>query len=484
MRIQSQITSIADMKVAFTAQQQASRSELPPSYAFRIEQLKCLQSILLDNQQQFAQAMYDDYSGRSLIDTRLGDLLPTANAIKHNIKHLKKWMRPRKQKLVYYVKPSSGFVLSQPLGVVGVMAPWNFPIQLLLIPLASAIAAGNRVMIKPSELTPNTTELMASLIAEKFDPLWLNVVSGGSDIGAAFVELAFDHLFFTGSTNVGHLVMQAAAKNLTPVTLELGGKSPLIIHREYPLSLAAKRIAMGKLFNAGQVCVAPDYILTPKDLIPALVEELKTAIAVYAPTLRDNIDYTAIINERHLLRLQHLIDDARSHNAEILEINPAAESLTGTRKIAPHLLWQVNDDMAIMQEEIFGPLLPIVGYDIIADAIAYVNARPRPLALYYFDNNKKRQAKLLSSTIAGGVAINTIMMQIAQENLPFGGIGPSGMGAYHGETGFRTFSHEMSVFVQSRFAYADFLQRPMKPWFNKIWPYMIGRTNAAKKQAK
>jgi len=357
----------------------------------------------------------------------------------------------------------------QPKGVVGVMTPWNFPVQLSFDAIAGAFGAGNRVMLKPSELTPTTSALLAQTLDLYFDEDEIAVILGGPDVGAAFAALPFDHLIFTGATNVGRHVMRAAADNLTPVTLELGGKSPVVIGKGADLAKAAARVMNGKTMNAGQVCLAPDYVLAPRDSVGPFVEASRAAIAKMYPTIKDNGDYTAIISQRHYDRVRGLIDDARAKGAEIVELNPANEDFRQQehRKIPPTIVLGATDEMAVMQEEIFGPVLPVIAYERFEDAIAQINARPRPLGLYYFGEDQAESEALLERTHSGGVTINDVIFHIAQENLPFGGVGPSGIGAYHGERGFREFSHEKAIYRQTGSELIAMLRPPYGETFRK-----------------
>jgi coniferyl-aldehyde dehydrogenase len=363
----------------------------------------------------------------------------------------------------------------QPLGVVGVISPWNFPIQLTFSPLAGILAAGNRVMIKPSEFTPRTSALMAEAFAKAFDATEISVVLGGPQTGADFASLPFDHLLFTGATNVARHVMRAAAENLVPVTLELGGKSPVVLSDSAKLEVAARRLMMGKTLNAGQICLAPDYVMVPEGKLGAFVEASTAAVGQLYPTLLDNPDYTSIVNKRHYDRLQGYLDDARAKGAEVLELNPAGEDFRQQphHKIAPHLILNPTDDMAIMQEEIFGPLLPVKTYQAFEETIDYVNAHPRPLGLYYFGESGAEERALLDRTTSGGVTLNDVIMHVAQEDLPFGGVGPSGMGAYHGYEGFKTFSHGKSIYRQSRIDMHSLGMAP--PWGDKFLRLLRGQ---------
>jgi coniferyl-aldehyde dehydrogenase len=378
-------------------------------------------------------------------------------------------MKPRRRSIHLMFQPASGRIVYQPLGVVGIISPWNYPVQLTLAPLSGALAAGNRVMIKPSEITPRTSALLERVIGEVFDPSEVAVVQGGADVAKAFSRQKFDHLLFTGSTAVGRVVMQAAAENLVPVTLELGGKSPALVAPDYPIEKAAERIAVGKLFNAGQTCIAPDYVLVPRESETAFIAAFREAVARLYPSLAANPDYTAIIDERHCERIRHLIADARERGAAIHEINPASETFDeASRKIAPVIMTHVPEHAAAMQEEIFGPVLPVMPYDDIEAAYGFIGTRPHPLALYLFSHDRRVVERTLEQTASGGVAINDTLLHCVQEDLPFGGVGPSGMGAYHGEAGFRTFSHARSVFHQARFNGAGVTIPPYGSRMNRL----------------
>jgi acyl-CoA reductase-like NAD-dependent aldehyde dehydrogenase len=383
-------------------------------------------------------------------------------------------MRPERRGTSIPFWPGRNQIVWQPKGVVLIISPWNYPLSLAIGPLAAALAAGNRAVLKPSEFTPATSDLLKRRLEGALGAGCVSVATGGPDVAQALCRLPFDHILFTGSTAVGKKVMAAAAENLTPVTLELGGKSPAIVHPDYDLAIAACRIARGKLMNAGQTCIAPDYALVQESAVEAFAQQYREAARRLYPRLIDNRDYTAIINQRHYDRLQALVADAGAKGARVEPIDPGAELDAGeigssnTRKIAPVVLSGVTDDMAIMQEEIFGPLLPIVGYRTIDEAIDYVRRRPRPLALYYFDDDSVRVQRMLELTVSGGVTINDTIYHFAQEQLPFGGSGPSGMGAYHGREGFRTFSHGKGVFFQSRLTLTSLLAPPYGAWFNRL----------------
>ena len=372
-------------------------------------------------------------------------------------------MAPEPREASWIFWPSRAKIRYQPLGVVGVISPWNYPVYLALSPIISALAAGNRVLLKPSELTPRTSALLVTLLEAAVGGDVVRVVTGDAAVGAAFSRLPLDHLLFTGSTPVGHHIMAAASEHLTPVTLELGGKSPVLLHEGCSLRLAAERIMTGKLLNAGQTCIAPDYVLCPASRREAFVAALQRACARKLPKVKDNPEYTSIISERHRVRLLNYIEDARARGAQVLALAGAGEALEDSTRLAPVVLWDVRDEMAVMQEEIFGPILPVVTYERLEDALAYIRARPRPLALYYFDRLPWRAERVLSGVVAGGVTVNDTMVHIAQENLPFGGVGASGMGAYHGIEGFTVFSHRRGELHQSRLSVVPALVDPARP---------------------
>ena len=376
-------------------------------------------------------------------------------------RNLKGWMRPQKRHVAMQFRPGHARVVYQPLGVVGIMSPWNFPVGLSLMPLATAIAAGNRAMIKPSELTPATSDLLAKMLGEIFAEEQVAVVTGGPEIGAAFSALPFDHLVFTGSTPVGKAVMKAASANLVPVTLELGGKSPVIVGKGSSLESAAASIAFGKLANGGQICVAPDYALVPENDVDAFVAAYDKAVRSLYPDGPASGDYTSVINDRHYGRLRALLDEAHVGGARVVEVgaNPEA-ARTRPHTLAPTVILGATDEMDVLNEEIFGPVLPIVAYRNIDDAIAHINAGPRPLALYYFGDNGEDRRKVLERTTSGNVTINDTLLHYAQDDLPFGGVGPSGMGAYHGIEGFKSLSHAKGIFEQSRWNLTGALRPP------------------------
>jgi acyl-CoA reductase-like NAD-dependent aldehyde dehydrogenase len=462
------------LQACFHAQRRALAEEGPLSPERRDEALGALAEAILRHADDFAMAIAADFGHRSPHETKLADLYPVIASLRHARRHFRRWMKPRRRPIQWMFQPGSGRILYQPLGVVGIVSPWNYPVQLALSPLAGALAAGNRIMIKPSEMTPRTSGLLEKVVAEVCDPSEAVVVQGGPPIARAFTHLPFDHLLFTGSTSVGRQVMQAAAGNLVPVTLELGGKSPALLAPDYPVGKAAERIAVGKLFNAGQTCIAPDYVLVPREREEAFVAAFRDAASELYPTLASNPDYTGIVSERHYERLRHLIEDARQRGARVHEINPADEDLKdGRRKLAPVMLTGVSDHAMVMQEEIFGPVLPIIPYDNVAEACRFINQRPHPLALYLFSHDKALTQRVLAKTRSGGVAINDTLLHCVQEELPFGGVGESGTGAYHGEAGFRTFSHARSVFRQARFNGAGMTKPPYGRRMNRLLSMLL-----------
>jgi coniferyl-aldehyde dehydrogenase len=454
--------------LAILARQRAAfAGAMNPDHAVRDDRLARLDALIVKHGDRFADLISHDFGRRSPVVTQIAEIMTTRAAIRHARRHLKSWMRPRRVSTSWAFRPGHSKVLSQPLGVVGIIGAWNYPMQLALSPLVGALAAGNRAMVKPSELTPLFAEALQSAIAEVFGEDEVAVVVGGADVGQAFSALAFDHLIFTGSTRVGRLVAEAAAKNLTPVTLELGGKSPVIVDASADLATTADRVVWGKLFNAGQTCIAPDYALVPRSRIEPFVAALRASAAKQYPSVAANPDYTSIVNVQHHARIRGLIEDARTQGARVIELSPDAIA-DSSRTIVPTLLLDVTDAMHVMQEEIFGPVLPIVPYDTLDQAIAAINAKPRPLSLYWFGSDAANQARVLAETISGGVAINDTMMHFVQEDLPFGGVGPSGSGHYHGVHGFRQLSKEKAVFFQSRFSSGSMLYPPYTSFKDRV----------------
>ena len=457
--LKQQEDAITALHETFALQRAAFRATPPSSTAERSHQLKQLKSTLIAGQQTLIDAINQDFGRRSSDETRLAELLPSVEGINYAIKHLSDWMKPSRRSVGLAFQPGSAQVIYQPLGVVGIIVPWNYPLYLAIGPLTAALAAGNRAMIKMSESTPATAAALADLLANVFPPEQVAVCCGETEIAVAFARLPFDHLLFTGGTAIGRHVMRAAAENLTPVTLELGGKSPAIISADIPINDAAERIAFGKGLNAGQTCVAPDYVLCPRARMDELTEALSRRFSKMYPTLASNADYTQIINQHHYQRLKGYLADAQEKGARIHEINPAGEGFCDSRVLPPTLLLDVTDDMQVMQEEIFGPLLPVIPYDNLDQALAYIADRPTPLALYYFGYDRNEQQRIMTQTQAGGMCINDTLLHVAQDDLPFGGKGPSGMGQYHGREGFLTFSQAKGVYIKQRFNGA----RPIYP---------------------
>ena len=439
----------SDLAQRLAAQRVAFHASTPLDAATRIARLDALGAAVLAHENDFVRAISDDFGNRAAAETRLLEIFPVVDEVRHARHNLRRWMRERSVLANWQVWPSRARVVYQPKGVVGIIGAWNYPLLLTLSPLVSVLAAGNHALIKTPELAPATAGLISRIIAEIYPPDYVSVVTGGAEVAAEFAGLPFDHIIFTGSSRIGKLVMAAAARNLTPVTLELGGKSPALIHPTFPMRTAAERIATAKIWNAGQTCVAPDYVLVASDARRAFVAELRGAIAQRIPSYGGDT-YTRMIDRRAFERMAALITDAREKGAEIIEVNPAHESFTAERRAFPvTLIAGAGPDMKVMQEEIFGPILPIVSYERLEEAIAFINERDRPLALYYFDNDARRVRKVLAATTSGGVTVNDCAYHLVQNRLPFGGIGPSGMGAYHGFDGFAAFSHKKGVFLQN-----------------------------------
>lgn len=434
----------------------ASLKDPNPSIELRRNRLTRLLRLLVDNQKDIAKAISDDFGYRSLTETQIIDVFPAIEEIKHTRRHFHKWMKVRKVSVSLNFKPATARVMPQPRGVVGVVVPWNYPVFLMFGPICNALAAGNHVMVKPSEFTPAFSDLMVRLFAQHFEESEISVIDGGVDVAQAFTALPFDHLLFTGSTEVGKQVMRAAANNLTPVTLELGGKSPVIVSEHFSLNLATSRIISTKLTNAGQTCIAPDYVLLPLGKEQDFIQAAKREVRARFPNWPRQ-DYCSIVNDKQFQRLSALIADAEQKGAVVVKLIDAEDS---ERFMVPRIVLNANDDMRLMQEEIFGPLLPVKSYRAIADVIQYINERPRPLALYLFSEHEQEVEVVLRETHAGGVTLNDCLMHCAQSSLPFGGIGPSGMGVYHGKAGFETFSHLKPIFKQARINGAKLLYPP------------------------
>lgn len=462
-------TPAAELGRLFALQRAAFARERYPDPATRRDRLAQLAALIVDNEARFVAAIDEDFGHRSAHETRLAELYIVTSGIRHAHARLARWMRPERVATPVHLLPARARIARQPLGVAGIISPWNYPVQLALSPAIGALAAGNRVMLKPSELTPATSALLRELVAARFREDEFAVVLGDAELGRAFSSLPFDHLFFTGSTAVGRQVARAAADNLTPVTLELGGKSPALFDADADFALAAPRLMAGKLMNAGQTCIAPDYALVPAQRIDEFIDAMKAAAHRLYPFFAANPDYTAIINERHYRRLAGLIDDARAKGARVITLGGAADAPDPvSRRMPPTLVAGANDTMAVMREEIFGPILPIEAYASLDDAIARIDARPRPLSFYYFGRDAARRGRTLRETIAGGVTVNDTLWHFAHEDLPFGGVGASGMGAYHGEASFLTFTHRKPVFTQPRFAATALLRPPYGKTFEKV----------------
>ena len=432
-------------RTAFTAAR-------PEALSVRRDRLERLIALARERGEILAKAMSADFGHRSVQQSMLSDIGPGVTAAKYCLKHLAGWARPERRSVPFPLGllGAKAEVRYEAKGVVGIVSPWNFPVGLTISPLAQALAAGNRAMIKPSEFTERTSEAMAEAFAAFFAEDEVAVVLGGPEVGQAFCKLAFDHLLFTGATSIGKHVLHAAADNLVPVTLELGGKSPTILGRGADLKRAGERIALGKMMNAGQICLAPDYLLVSEERESEVIDGIRQGVAAMYPTLLSNEDYAAVINARHRDRLKGLIADAVEKGAEAIEINPGGEdfSAANLNKMPLTILRNVNDGMKVMQDEIFGPILPVKTYKGIDQAIDYVNAHDRPLGLYYFGDDRAEREQVLSRTISGGVTINDVLFHVGIDDLPFGGIGPSGMGSYHGPEGFKTFSHARSIYTQ------------------------------------
>lgn len=443
-----------------------------PKAKERIDRLARLKRILVKYQDQFADAINQDYGNRSVGETKIGELLTCLEHIKYYSKHLTDWMKPSKRHVGIIHQPAKAWVQYQPLGVVGIITPWNYPLLLSIGPLICALAAGNHAMIKISSSSAAFGAVLEKALAEAFPQELVAVVNGGGKISDDFSHLAFDKMIFTGSTNVGKTVMAAAAENLVPVILELGGKSPVLVHPSIDLADVAQRLAVGKLWNAGQTCVAPDYVFLPRGKTADFLDHYKVCVEAMYPSIAHNQDYTSIINDKQYNRLQGYLEDARDQGAQIISFNPQQEDVDVVRKIAPTVLTGVTPNMQIMQHEIFGPILPIMEYDQIDEVIAFINSRPRPLALYYFDFDQARADYVAQRTHSGHFGQNTVLTHVAQDDLPFGGVGASGMGKYHGPEGFFSLSHERSVMSNPKLYSLKFILPP----FNKPIHKLISKT--------
>jgi coniferyl-aldehyde dehydrogenase len=452
--VQAEQEAMSGMENILRKQKEAFLKDGHVSAETRINRIDRLISLLIDHEMDLVEAMRSDFGHRSIHQSRMADIMGTLESLKFNRKHLHKWMRPEKRKPMF---PLGLFgartrVEYQPKGVVGNLATWNFPVHIALGPVGGAFAAGNRCMIKLSEITPETSDLLEKLIGEYFDPEELAGINGGPEVGAAFAALPFDHIIFTGATGIARHILHAAADNLTPVTLELGGKSPVIVSRTADLKETAVRITTGKAINSGQVCLSPDYIFVPEEKLEDFIGHCSDHIGEMFPAVLDNPDCSSVVNSRHQQRLQSYIDDARQKGADVRVLGKEEDfsGQVGVNRMPFTAVVKPSDDMLIMQEEIFGPLVCVKTYKDIEECIRYIRARPHPLALYYFGEDQQEQRYVLDHSISGGVCLNDVMVHVSTEDLPFGGIGASGMGNYHGRDGFRTFSHERAVYKQTR----------------------------------
>lgn len=459
MSIEQVGPAVEQMRQLFARQRAAFATERYPSYQARRANLLALKALVLDNADEIAAAISADFGHRSAHESKLLDIFGLVSEINHALKCLKRWMKPQRRGVGIWFQPGRAALLAQPLGVIGIAAPWNYPLYLTLGPLCGALAAGNRAMIKIASDSSRYGALLARLLGERFDQDLVAVIQPGPGINDQFSRLPFDHLIFTGSPAVGRQIMRNCSENLTPVTLELGGKSPTLVAPGYSLQRAAETILWGKCLNSGQTCVAPDYLFLPEGGEAEFIEHAKAAVArCYPQPLGANPDYSCMINARQLARVEALLTDAREKGARVVALADTDEARRAG-KLAPHLVFNVRDDMHIMQEEIFGPLLPVLTYRRLEEAVDYINARERPLALYLFDDDSERVQQVLRQTLSGGVTVNSVMLHVLQENLPFGGVGNSGLGHYHAEEGFQTFSKMRPIFYQARLN-GSFLLKP------------------------
>jgi len=468
--------SNSDLQVLFDAQRAASLREPFPTWPERARHLRNLQALIKQNLDPIVATINADFGHRPRQETLAGEVFGSLNGIRAALAHGRRWMRVQRRSPGVWLRPAQASVMPQPLGVVGIMVPWNYPLFLTVGPLVGALAAGNRVMVKLSEYTPTFAALFQQLIAQHFSADQITIITGGPDTAQAFSALPFDHLLFTGSTQVGRQVMMAASRNLTPVTLELGGKSPALIAPGARFEAAVEAIIAGKLFNAGQTCVAPDYVLVERGSETAFVEAAKRATARLYPHLDHSPDYTTIISARHFDRLQTLARETAAAGAQLHALDASGSAPDPrSRRFPPLCVTEAPATSRIMQEEIFGPLLPIVPYDNLEQAIAYINAQPRPLALYLFETRSAVINQVMQHTISGGVTINDTLIHLIAEELPFGGIGPSGSGAYHGRTGFDTFSKMKPILHQARFNGRRLMLPPYGKTFDRLIRLMLGR---------
>ncbi len=453
----------AQLQTAFERQRAAVAVSSFPVWSVRRDRLQRLRRLLIVNERAIAQAIDADFGGRPAFETELAEQWPSLQEIKGALRHGERWMRPRRAGVSPWFLPAGAEVLPQPLGVVGIIVPWNYPLFLAVGPLVAALVAGNRALIKLSEFTPNFSQLFAQLVARDFEPTEVTVINGGPDVAEAFSSLPFDHLLFTGSTSVGRKVMAAAAANLTPVTLELGGKSPAVIAPGANLEHAVERILVGKMLNAGQTCIAPDYVMLPRADMERFISLAMSLAQRMYPAGLDSGDYCSVINARQYERLTRQLQRARDTGVRTVPLFSGAVQHDARHRLAPVLLVDPPLQDEPMADEIFGPLLPVVPIDGADDAIRFINARPRPLALYWFDHDTQRIDHVLRETHAGGVTVNDTLLHVAQDSLPFGGVGASGIGQYHGRWGFETFSKMKPVFRQARINGMSLFMPPYRP---------------------
>jgi coniferyl-aldehyde dehydrogenase len=458
----------ADLLHAFAVQRTSFDAAQFPDWEVRRDRLGRLRRLVADNEEAIEDAIHADFGGRPRTETQIAEVYPSLGEIKVALRKGRKWMQPRRAGVSIWFLPARAHIQPRPLGVVGIVVPWNYPLYMAIGPLVAALVAGNRALVKMSEFTPAFSALFEQLVAKTFTPEEVAVVNGGPDVAAQFTRLPFNHLFFTGSTLIGRKVMGAAAENLTPVTLELGGKSPTVIAPGYPLERAAQRILAGKLLNAGQTCIAPDYVFVHRDALAGFVEATRHQANRMYPTGLDDPDFCSIINQRQYGRLVGYVEEARDRGVEVVPLFEGRMQDDERHRLGPAVVVNPGQGLAMMREEIFGPLLPLLPYDDVKEAIDFVNAQPSPLAMYWFDEDRQRTEWALKESHAGGMCVNETLMHIAQEELPFGGVGPSGMGHYHGEWGFETFSKLTPVFKQSRFNGMSLFMPPYKPHVQTI----------------
>ena len=458
----------ATLHTAFQRQRASYDSAPFPEWSMRRDRLQRLLRLIVDNEPAIEAAIDADFAGRPKMETQIAEIFPSLAEIRGALRRGEHWMRPRGAWVSKWFLPARAHVLPRPLGVVGIIVPWNYPLFLAVGPLTGVLVAGNRAMVKMSEYTPAFSQLFADLVARTFSEEEVTVVTGGPEVAEQFSALPFDHLLFTGSTVVGRHVMGAAARNLTPVTLELGGKSPAVVAPGYAIERAAERVLAGKLLNAGQTCIAPDYVLVPRTRMGEFIEAArKQARRMYPGGIAD-ADYCSIVNQRHYGRLAGYLEQAAAAGVTIHELFNGPARNDEAHRLSPAILVDPARTLDVMRDEIFGPLLPVLGYDSVEDALAYINAQPRPLALYWFDDDRGRVEWALKHTHAGGICVNETLMHIAQEELPFGGVGPSGMGHYHGKWGFDTFSKLTPVFRQSALNGLGLFMPPYRPIVSKL----------------